>query len=210
MMSFSEKIFEETMKYKAINDEEISPDFYIENIDSKKLYEIIINDRSYIFKMNYKISSNVKKICIIGEVKISKERIRRGSQKMDYLTYCKNKTNSEKLFMVMYIFDKSYKEFYSSFLSSVNPIIFGYVPKLYKADCYIKMNEMLKLLDAKNIKRTKEIFDEKVNDLLIKKDLNDNALKTEIHFLKIRLFITSGLVFFLIFLLFIKIFFSFN
>ena len=73
------------------------------------------------------------------------------------------------------------------------------------------MNEILKLLDAKNIKRPKEIFDEKVNDLLIKEDSNYNSLKTEIHFLKIRLFITSGLVFFLIFfIIYQNFFFSFN
>ena len=205
-----ENFYWETMKYKAINDEEMSPDFYIENIDSKKLIEII-NDRSYMFKMNYKISINVKKICIIGEVKTSKARLRSGSQKMDYLTYCKMKTNFDKLFMVMYIFDKSYKDFYSSFLPRGKPIIFGYVPKLYKADCYIKMNEILKLLDAKNIKRPKEIFGEKVSDLPIKKDQNNNALNTEIHSLKVVIFIMGGLIIFLIFfIIYKKIFFHFN
>ena len=203
-----EKFYRETMKYKAINDEKISPDFYIENIESKKLLEII-NKRSYMFKMNYKIPINVKNICIIGEVKTAKSRIRSGSQKMDYLTYCKIKTNSDKLFMVMYIFDKSYKDFYSSFLPKGKPIIFGYVPKLYKVDCYIKMNEILKLLDAKNIKRPKEIFGEKVSDLPIKKDQNNNALNTEIHSLKVVIFIMGGLIIFLIFFIIYQNFFSF-
>ena len=178
----------ETLEYKAINDREISPNFYIDNIDSKKFIKII-EDRPYMFKTNYKIPSNFKKICIIGEIKTSNCRKKKSVKEIDYLTFSKKKNTSDTLYMVMYIFDKNYKDFYSSNLSTKDPVIYGYVPKLHKEDCYTKMKIILEWLKANKTELQKERFDEKVKETIIKKKLNDIALMTENHFLKIVIFI---------------------
>lgn len=129
----------ETMKYGVIKDRGISPDFYVQNIDTEK-FKNIIKERQYMFKMKYTIPSQIKKINVIGEAKISKSRSRKEHQEGDYLKFAKSKSDLETLYVLMYIFDKSYKEYYSSILSDELPIIYGYVPKLYKEDCFTHYN----------------------------------------------------------------------
>ena len=80
----------ETMQYSAIKDEEISPDFYVQNIDTEK-FKYIVKERQYTFKMKYKIPSHIKKINVIGESKISKSRLRKDHQEGDYLKFAKSK-----------------------------------------------------------------------------------------------------------------------
>ena len=70
----------ETMKYGVIKDRGISPDFYVQNIDTEK-FKNIIKERQYMFKMKYTIPSQIKKINVIGEAKISKSRSRKEHQK---------------------------------------------------------------------------------------------------------------------------------
>ena len=65
----------ETMKYRAMNDESINPDFFISDIESTK-FNKIMEERSYMFKIKYPISKNIKRINVIGEVKSSKNRFK--------------------------------------------------------------------------------------------------------------------------------------
>ena len=71
-----------------------------------------------------------------GDKKAPKSGLKKGNQKGDYLKFAKAKSDSQTLYVVMYIFDNSYKEFFSSRITDKNPVIYGYVPKLYKEDCY--------------------------------------------------------------------------
>ena len=99
----NEYFSKESMLYKAIDNEEISPDFYIKNIEKKRFMDII-NDRGYMFIMNYEIPQNIKKLNIIGEIKCSKNS-QKSRQKSELFSYAKRNSSLE------IIFDSSYKVF---------------------------------------------------------------------------------------------------
>ena len=131
----NEKYQKETMKYKAMNEDIIEQDFFVSNIDKNKFCEIL-KKRSYMFSMNYIIPDSIKSISIIGEIKTSKDSIQKKSeQNKEYLLYSKEKTKSDILFVLMYILDKSYKDFVYSKVPTKVPIVYVYVPKLYKENC---------------------------------------------------------------------------
>ena len=172
----------ETMKYKAINDDYISPDFFVQNINLNT-FNKIIKERKYMFKMNYKIPPHIKKINVIGEIKTSKSGLKKGNQKGDYLKFAEAKSDSRTLYVVMYIFDNSYKEFFSSRITDKNPVIYGYVPKLYKEDCYdnyyyVKtwlIDEIAK--NQKNYDYVVKEFLKKKEESSIRAQANDNITK---------------------------------
>ena len=137
--------------------------------------------------MNYSIPNKIKKISIIGEIKISEKGVNI-NQKKNYLSYTKTHSNSKILFLIMYIFDNSYKNFNYIKAPEKLPIIYGYAPKIYKED-YYNQNVYLKIcLNDNNIS-----FDKKIKEYLNKIKIIYMAklskLKRENYFLKIIIII---------------------
>lgn len=170
-----ENFAKETMKYYAIDDEAISPDFFIKNININTFIEIIKN-RKYMFKMNYKIPPHIQKINVIGEIKTSKTGLKKKNQKEDYLKFAETKSDSKTLYVVMYIFDSSYKMFFSSNITDKIPIIYGYVPKLYKEDCYENYYSIKALLTGEKVKNKKN-YDNVVKESSIRLQANYEFMK---------------------------------
>ena len=206
--NFKEEDFSRvTKKYKAINEEDISPDFFVKNIDLNT-FNKIIKDRKYMFKMNYKIPSHINKINIIGEIKTSKSGLKKGNQKGDYLKFAEAKSDYQTLYVVMYIFDKSYKEFFSSRIIDKYPVIYGYVTKLYKEDCndnYFFIKAWLMEEKAKNQKNYDNVVKESLQikeESSITSQANDNFIK-KINIISLKLNIIF-LIVIIILLIFIK------
>ena len=192
------KFSADTLKYKPMKTEEISPDFYIENIDPK-LFANIIKERSYMFRMNYIIPSTIKKINIIGEIKSSKSGLNDSKQKSGYIDFAKKNTTKEILYFVMYIFDHSFRDFYSANPSKSLPIIYGYIPKVYKEDTYSTFQTILSKLNLKD-----KSFDQKTKEeLALMKENKEKKYNSDILFYKTSCII---LLILLIISLFIHIF----
>ena len=188
----------DTLKYKPMKTEEISPDFYIENIDPE-LFANIIKERSYMFRMNYIIPSTIKKINIIGEIKSSKSGLSDLKQKNGYIDFAKKNTTKEILYFVMYILDHSFRDFYSANPSKSLPIIYGYIPKVYKEDTYSTFQTILSKLNLKD-----KSFDQKTKEeLALIKENKEKKYNSDILFYK-----TSCIIFMILFfiLLFFNIF----
>ena len=156
----NENYTKETFECNCIESNEISPDFYIKDMEVNK-FKKILEERNYIFKMNYKIPENIKKINIIGEIKSSKAGFKKKNQKKNYLSYSEKNSNSTVLILVMYIFDKSYQDFYLSKVSDTEPLVYGYVPKIYREECFVNQAYINHILKDKE---TPKSFDNIVRD----------------------------------------------
>jgi len=182
---------------KDINSSELKPDFLVYDIKKEKFFQIIENRNYMIYYKKFEIPNEIDKISILGEIKISKKT--GGSQFQKYKLFIKN--YKKKYFVLMNVYDTSYKNFFENKKKSDNtsksdydiPIIFCYIPKTYLNDCFNKYNEILKLKNYKPIEwgnNNKNLEDkmkiltrinekkeklknlqEKKNDLKIEKDL---------------------------------------
>ena len=125
----------------------MKPDFLIKNISIKKFKNVLKNNK-YMFRTssNFCIPSEYDKITIIGEIKINPEEIqKKQKQKNKYINYRNyvNKTNKKIFFIVMYIFDYSYKKFWGINFFEGDNLIISYIPKLYKSQ-HLEIYEKLK------------------------------------------------------------------
>ena len=125
----------------------MKPDFLIKNISIKKFKNVLKNNK-YMFRTssNFCIPSEYDKITIIGEIKINPEEIqKKQKQKNKYINYRNyvNKTNKQIFFIVMYIFDYSYKKFWGINFFEGDNLIISYIPKLYKSQ-HLEIYEKLK------------------------------------------------------------------
>ena len=139
-------IKEKNIIYKEYLFSSIKPDFIINGIP-KENFMAIFNMKDYMFKYDkkYNIFDKIKTINIIGEVKMNPDHIRI-DQKNRYITFCEYANifyKKNEYFMTLYIFDFSYKKLFSKQLYIGKPIIFGYIPKLFKND-YLELYRNLK------------------------------------------------------------------
>ena len=103
----------------------------------------------------FEIPNEIDKISILGEIKISKKT--GGTQFQKYKLFIKN--YKKKYFVLMNVYDTSYKAFFENKKKSDNtsksdddvPIINCYIPKTYLNDCFNKYNEILELKNYKPI-----------------------------------------------------------
>ena len=76
----------------------------------------------------------------------------------------------------MYIFDKSYRDFYLSKVSDTEPLVYGYVPKIYREECFMNQAYINHILKDKE---TPKLFDNIVRDNYQK--LHDSSADKTIH-----------------------------
>ena len=142
-------------KSKDINTSELKPDFLVYDIKKEKFFQIIENRNYMMYYKKFEIPNEIDKISILGEIKISKKT--GGSQFQKYKLFIKN--YKKKYFVLMNVYDTSYKTFFENKKKSDNtsksdddiPIIFCYIPKTYLNDCFNKYNEILELKNYKPI-----------------------------------------------------------
>ena len=140
---------------KDINSSELKPDFLVYDIKKEKFFQIIENRNYMMYNKKFEIPNEIDKISILGEIKISKKTA--GNQFQKYKLFIKN--YKKKYFVLMNVYDTSYKTFFENKKKSDNtpkldndiPIIFCYIPKTYLNDCFNKYNEILKLKNYKPI-----------------------------------------------------------
>ena len=140
--------------------EGIKPDFIISTVPVETFLEII-KERNYMLRYdeNFNKFDNIEFINIIGESKVNPERINDKNQKDKYLKFCEQMNHKFKhtYFMLMYVFDVSFKKFWEKNFFFNNPIIIGYIPQLYNEICY----EIQSQLKANDIKKTKNRYAKK-------------------------------------------------
>ena len=156
----NENILTESMEYLAVQKESemfldkdnnyIAADFSVKDMDIIN-FNNMIKKYNYMMKMKFKIKDKVKKINIIGEIKSSKSSMDKKTQQKNYL-YFSQKCDQITQNVIMYIIDKSFKQFYDMQLPTNLPFVYCYIPKLYYENCYTNINQILDLLkyDEKN------------------------------------------------------------
>ena len=156
----NENILTESMEYLAVQKESemfldkdnnyIAADFSVKDMDINN-FNNMLKKYNYMMKMKFKIKDKVKKINIIGEIKSSKSSMHKKTQQINYL-YFSQKGDQNTQNVIMYIIDKSFKQFYDMQLPTNLPFVYCYIPKLYYENCYTKYNQILDLLkyDEKN------------------------------------------------------------
>ena len=156
----NENILTESMEYLAVQKESemfldkdnnyIAADFSVKDMDIIN-FNNMIKKYNYMMKMKFKIKDKVKKINIIGEIKSSKRIMHKKTQQINYL-YFSQKGDQNTQNVIMYIIDKSFKQFYDMQLPTNLPFVYCYIPKLYYENCYTNINQILDLLkyDEKN------------------------------------------------------------
>ena len=179
---------EKNIIYKEFLFSSIKPDFIVNGIP-KENFIAIFDMRDYMFKYDkeYNVFNNIDTINIIGELKVNPDNIKI-DQKNRYITFCEYSNifyKKNEYFMTLYIFDVSYKKFFSKTLYIGKPIIFGFIPKLFKND-YLEIYRNLKKreLDIKTDifvnQSGDKIFKENKefpNNIIIKNNINNNANK---------------------------------
>ena len=178
------KIYEITKDY-IVDDSDsqcyynIRPDFLIIKIEKNKFIQII-NERDYMFRKSdsFLIPEECRFITIIGEAKINTSSSNKKKRQLqNYLSFCDyfNSKQKETFFVILYIFDFSYYNFWQKDFMNNRPIIIGYIPKLYKETYY----EVYKGIKEKN-NNSKIINCEKIkndgdnNNLINKDNKNDD------------------------------------
>ena len=167
----------------------LNPDFYIEKISNSNIQKIL-EKREYMFSYddNFNVILELPKECtltIIGEI-CSKLRAKKQSQIQSYCNFIKANKNH----ILMLIFDFNYENLFEStdqfnnlkdIIENNTPIIFGYIPKLFKEDCYMAYNkiapkdkkiyyqkyiyETYNLSEIDSLKKKNESSEEEINNL---------------------------------------------
>ena len=154
----------------------IKADFFVKKIQKEKFKEIL-EERKYMMKTYFRIDENIKNVNIIGKIKLSQgQLLKKMKEKQSYLDFIKEKDTNDEKFLLMYVYNQSFYLFKEDInhLYSEDPIIYCYIPKLYRSNCYEIYNKILKKYDkipnqinAKKqvIKRTKREIEKENNRL---------------------------------------------
>ena len=156
----------------------IIPDFLVKDIKFSDL-QSIISERNYMFQYsedcNYiKNSPKEEKVIIVGEI-CTKSTSKKKEQIKKYCEYIMQKKN----YILMLIFDFNYEHLFSStrrFNNLVDladnkiPIIFGYIPKLFREDFYkayniISSEEKKIQYEFETLKKKSESSEEEIHNL---------------------------------------------
>ena len=106
----------------------IFPDFIVKNIKSEKFMDIV-KTRNYMFRNSscFKIPKEYEYVTIIGEVKINHNLIKRKKkQKQNYIDFRDemNKIQTKVYFIVMYVYDYSFSNFWKKNQSKKQILLF--------------------------------------------------------------------------------------
>ena len=162
----------------------ISPDFVVINLSKNKFIEIFSKKFMYRFDPSFiNLNDNIQSINLIGEIKNTPNSINI-EQKKRYLSFCNymNKKSQNQYYLILYIFNNSYKQFFLKQFFKKNPIIIGFIPKLYLGkyfDVCQKLKEELEEDIGKTIiKNNNNNLIEGKKDIL-NNDFNKNNKKEE-------------------------------
>ena len=144
--------------YSLLKKRDIIPDFFVYKIPIKKFLQIL-DERNYMILLRNNIPKDKKYISIVGEIKTSRSKAhKKDDQRQDYLTFinsANNLNNSDEFLIMMYIYDISFSLFKNEekdYNEDKEPIIYGYMPKLYYEDCYKSYNDIIDQLRLPNDK----------------------------------------------------------
>ena len=153
--------------YKTNLNKKISPDFYVHKIKIDEFYQIL-NEREYMMILkNNKIPKNTKFISILGEIKSSYSfsHLPYDRQRNKYKEFINlvNSKETNEFVILMYVYDQSFNFFQKDSVEKPKyfyPIIYGYIPKIYRENCYHNnYNELIEQLKSNkkkiDIKQTK-------------------------------------------------------
>ena len=165
----------------------IFPDFIVKNIKSEKFMDIV-KTRNYMFRNSscFKIPKEYEYVTIIGEVKINPNLIKRKKkQKQNYIDFRDdmNKIQTKVYFIVMYVYDYSFSNFWKKKSIEETNFIICYIPQMFKSK-YFEIYEKLKGSDPsfKPEKKTKQNFSDIIKQFPIQefKDNDDIFIENKI------------------------------
>ena len=169
--------------YSLLKKGDILPDFFVHKIPMDKFLQIL-EERKCMLLLRNNIPKDKKYISIVGETKTSRSNAhKKDDQRQDYLTFINsvnnlnNSSNSDEFLIMMYIYDISfllYKNEETDYNIDNEPIIYGYMPKLYYEDCYKSYNDIIDQL--------KQTFENKIdfkNKVKLKKKNSKRQIKNE-------------------------------
>ena len=141
--------------YKTNLNKKISPDFYVHKIKKDEFYQIL-NEREYMMILkNDKIPKNTKFISILGEIKSSYSfsHLPYDRQRNKYKEFINlvNSKETNEFVILMYVYDQSFNFFQKDLDEKPKyfyPIIYGYIPKIYRENCYQNYNELIEQLKS--------------------------------------------------------------
>ena len=138
--------------YQLLKQKTISPDFFVYKIPRNDFIKLL-DLRKYMMIIKNKIPKNKKYISILGEIKTSKySSHKKTTKREDYLKFIQlvnTIPKSEELIVLMHICDESYYLFKNEFnvnSENVDPIIYGYIPKIYYENRYNTYNYLIESL----------------------------------------------------------------
>lgn len=168
---------------------DLNPDFIIKNIKVQRFIEII-NSKNYMFRTSNKfnVPQEYEYITVLGETKINPDSMKtKKKQKENYINF-RNFMNTQQkkvYFVIIYVFDHSFSNFWKKKSIEETDFIICYIPKLFRPK-YYEVYEGLcngsispkSDSQSKNIKSPKNIFeqfplkelDDKIDSFIKKKE----------------------------------------
>ena len=177
--------------YNLLKKGDIIPDFFVHKIPKEKFLKIL-DERKYMILLRNNIPKDKKYISIVGEIKTSRSKAhKKDEQRQDYLTFINsannklnNSSNSDEFLIMMYIYDISFSLFKNEendYNVDIEPIIYGYMPKLYYEDCYKSYNDIIEQLKLPNERKIDLIKKEKFKQKRSKREIEIENKKIEIE-----------------------------
>ncbi len=122
---------------KTLSIKKLQPDFIIINIRKENFLEIIEKNKCMFRKWkNFQIPEEFKYVTVFGEIKKNPKLIKTKKKKqlLNYVSFKNFMNRTQKLiyFVVLYVFDNSYLNFWNKTFFDTYDIIISYMPKLYK------------------------------------------------------------------------------
>ena len=143
---------------KISSSKKLQPDFIIKSIKKEKFLEIIEKNKCMFRKLeNLRIPEDFEYVTVLGEIKINPKLIEiyKKTQLLNYVSFKNYMNRMQKLiyFVVIYVFDNSYLDFWDKTFFDKYDIIISYMPKLYKRKYLESFNYLCKRKESSENKK---------------------------------------------------------
>lgn len=182
-------VFKDNYKidYTLLKKGNIIPDFFVHKITIEKFLRILEERKYMMIFLKNNIPKDKKFISIVGEIKTSRFHAHKiDNQRQDYLAFINsvntlnNSSNSDEFLVMMYIYDFSFASFKKEekdYNVDTEPIIYGYMPKFYREDCYKCYNDIIDQLKLPNNKKIDSIDKTKFRQRKSKREIENENKK---------------------------------